>query len=387
MTQAIEAVVIALVLVFSFRRGVLLVASLLPPRSLPSGRALPGVTVIVPARNERVVAGRLLESLAGLCYPPGRLSFVLVCDGCTDETPELFRDWAATRRDARVVELPARGGKAAALNAGLRIAASELVVVLDADLVPDPQFLVHLVRPFEDDRVAATAAFLRPFNPDVNITSRYAAVTTWVHQLVTSAGTDRLGLNPPTLGASAYRRAALEQIGGFALVPTGEDVATSNALIRRGWRTRFVVDAIADNTVVAALGEYWRQHVRWTRSLLHVQADDVPSRASLLQRLESGASSFGSADRLVFAVAAMGAAISLVPRWVPVLYLAAPGLEVVVALHKAGVRRRAPHYLLATMLFFVMDIAGSATAVVLQTFRRPYSWHNPRSVPADAPAE
>lgn len=387
MRQTIEAIVIALVLVLSIRRGVLLAASLRASRPLAAVSEYPSVTVIVPARNEEAVAGRLLRALAALQYPPHRLSYVLVCDGCTDDTAVIFKAWCDDRADARVLELTIAGGKAAALNAGLRVAASEVVVVLDADLVPLSDFVQRIVRPFADHRVAAAAAFLRPCNADVNVTSRYAAVTSWVHQLVTSAGTDRLGLNPPTLGASAYRKAPLDEMGGFALVPSGEDVATSATLIRRGWRTRFVVDAVADNTVVSELGEYWQQHVRWTRGLFILQRDAVPSKARFLQRLESGASSLGSGDRLVFAVSAVGAMFALVPAWVPALYLAAPGLEVLAALHTAGVRRRIPSYLVATLLFFVADIAASAAAVLLHVMRRPHSWYSPRSTPAGTAAE
>jgi cellulose synthase/poly-beta-1,6-N-acetylglucosamine synthase-like glycosyltransferase len=90
MGLVIEAVVIAAVVALSLRRGVFLVAALLPPRPLPRSAALPAVTVLVPARNERAVAERLLEALARLNYPTDKLSFVLVCDGCADETPTVF---------------------------------------------------------------------------------------------------------------------------------------------------------------------------------------------------------------------------------------------------------------------------------------------------------
>ncbi|MDB4883974.1 MAG: hypothetical protein JWL95_2740, partial [Gemmatimonadetes bacterium] len=119
MRQLIEAIVIVAVAAFSLRRGAFLVAALLRPRPLPLRAARPTVTVLVPARNERAVANRLLASLARLEYPSGSLAFVLVCDGCADETPTLFRSWADARSDARVLELPSREGKAAALNAGL----------------------------------------------------------------------------------------------------------------------------------------------------------------------------------------------------------------------------------------------------------------------------
>lgn len=382
----VEAIVIAAIAALSIRRGVFLVAALLRARRLPPSLAAPAVTVLVPARNERTVAARLLPALERLDYPCDRLSFVLVCDGCTDDTPALFRAWAAGRSDARVLELSQRVGKAGALNAGLRLVDTELVVVLDADLEPLPDFLRELVRPFADARVGGAAAYLRPANADANVVARYAAVTTWVHQLVTSAGTDRVGLNPPTLGASAYRRSALLDIGGFPDAPVGEDVATSAALTRSGWRTRFVPSAVADNGLVSDVRQYWRQHVRWSRSVFRVHAGGRPSLASRAQRIEMGASSIGYADRLVFAVATVGALLGVFHVWTPLLYLVLPGLEVLSALLKAGIRFRLPWFLIATALFFAADLVASVAAVAIHAARRPYRWYSPRLERADGVA-
>jgi cellulose synthase/poly-beta-1,6-N-acetylglucosamine synthase-like glycosyltransferase len=381
-----EVVMIAAVVALSIRRAVFLVAALLRSRPLPQTGALPTVTVIVPARNEGTVAERLLGALAKLRYPTDKLSIVLVCDGCADATPTMFRAWANARSDTRVLELPLRVGKAAALNAGLRLAETEIVAVIDADLAPQPDFLHQLVRPFADNMVAGAAAFLKPANPDENIVTRYAAVTTWVHQLVTSAGTDRLGLNPPTLGAAAFRRTALAQSDGFPVVPAGVDVATSFLLTRAGWRIRFVAGAVADNIVVSSVTNYWRQHVRWSRAVFRVDTNQSPAPVSLPQRLEMSAASIGNGDRIAFAVALIATVAGALPLWVPLLYLTVPGLEVVAALLKAGVRSGVPRFLLATIVFFVADLAGSVAAVVIHVGRRPYRWHSPRWVPADGDA-
>jgi len=381
MSLVFETVVIAAVVILSFRRGAFLVAALLGPRSMPKARQLPSVTVLVPARNEADAAGRLLAGLERLEYPGGELSFVLVCDGCTDGTPALFHAWADGRSDARVVELPLGAGKPSALNAGLGETNADVVVVLDADLAPQPDFLLEVVRPFADERVVASAGYLRPANADHNIVTRYAAVTTWVHQLVTSAGTDRLGLNPPTLGAAAYRMSALRRIGGFPVVPIGEDVATSAALISRGGRTRFVATAVADNIVVSDVDGYLRQHVRWSRGVFGSWRPSVT--VPWAQRLESAVSTVGYGDRLVFAAAVAGAIAGVLPTWVPLLYLAMPALEIAAALFKAGVRRKVPAFLLATATVFGADVLGSVAAVVLHLGRRPSLWHSPRARPVD----
>lgn len=384
MSLVFEAAVIVAVVMLSFRRGAFLVAALLKSRSIPAARDLPSITVLVPAWNEAEAAERLLAGLARLDYPDEQLSFVLVCDGCTDNTPALFHAWANSRSDARVVELPQRAGKPSALNAGLAETHTDVVVVVDADLAPRPDFLLEVVRPFADARVVASAAYLRPANADSNIVTRYAAVTTWVHQLVTSAGTDRLGLNPPTLGAAAYRMSALRRIGGFPVVPIGEDVATSAALISRGGRTRFVATAVADNILVSDVRDYLRQHVRWSRGVFGSWRPSVT--VSWAQRLESAVSTIGYGDRLVFAAAVAGAMAGALPTWVPLMYLAIPGLEIVAALLKAGLRRKMPAFLLATAVVFAADVLGSLAAVALHLGRRPSLWHSPRTRPVDVNA-
>lgn len=383
MTSAFFVAVTAAVMLVSIRRAIFLVAALLRPRLFPTGAGLPAVTVLVPARNERAVASRLLGALARLEYPADQISFIFVCDGCSDGSALVFRSWADQHSNAQVLELAVHGGKAAALNAGLRLATGEIIVVVDADLEPLPTFLLELTRPFADDRVGAAAAFLRPRNADDNLLTRYAAITSWVHQRVTSVGTDRLGLNPPTLGAAAYRRTALESIDGFPLVPIGVDVATSTRIIHRGWRTRFVTTAVADNTVVSKARHYWRQHIRWSRGAWGVpRGDQPPLGSSRLQRLETVAATIGYGDRLVFAAAVGGTIAGALPAWVPMLYLAVPGLEIIAVLGGAGLGRRMPRFLFAGIVLFAFDLGASVAAVLAHLARRPYRWHNPRWLPA-----
>lgn len=384
LSDAFDWVLIAAIVVLSLRRFIILVASVFPPRCFSGPASLPVVAILVPARNERKVATRLLGALAKLRYPPEKLSFVLICDGCRDGTPELFHAWASQRTDAQVLELPQHMGKARALNAGFEQTKAEIIVTVDADLAPIDDFLIALVQPFADYGVGAAAAYLRPVNANENIVSRYTALTSWVHQLVTSAGISRMGLNPPTLGAAAFRTSALKQIGGWPPAPLGEDIAASTSLIRRGWKTRFVQEAIANNTVESEIAGYWWQHVRWARATFHTIArDKTRSAASWPQRLESFISSIGYGDRLIFVIAAAGALVGMLPRWLPVLYLAVPSMEIVLAAFKAGAVSKLPHFLLSCVLLFPVDLAASITAVFAQAMHRQYHWRSLRSTPID----
>ena len=380
---------------FALRRVVLLVAALLPRRGTgpPPVRA-PSVAVIVPARDEGVGTEAMLRAMESLEYPADSLSFVLVDDASRDATGERLADWTAGRPRARAISLSVHLGKSGALNAGIAAAEpSDLIAVCDADLRPRPDWLLRLAPCFAEDGVGAATGFLAPINADASRVARYAAVETWTHQLVTSAGKDRLDLNPPALGASAYRRAALEEIGGFRPGAPGEDVHATYALTRAGWRTRFVAEAVVDNAVVADMRGYWRQHIRWARNVFAVRssaetpaavcAGDVP----LARRVEQWAASAGYADRLAFMAALGLVAAGRLPRSVPAAYLGVVGGEVAVAVVKAGCGARLHAFVAAVATFFAVDVAASMAATAAHLAQRPRTWDATRRRSPAAPPD
>jgi cellulose synthase/poly-beta-1,6-N-acetylglucosamine synthase-like glycosyltransferase len=113
--------------------------------------ALPSVTLIIPVHNEQSRVGRKLANTAALIYPADRLQTLFVSDGSTDRTVEILR--AGMTGSMRLIELPARGGKAAALNAGLAQATNDILVFSDASIELEPESLQTLVRRFSDPRI------------------------------------------------------------------------------------------------------------------------------------------------------------------------------------------------------------------------------------------
>jgi len=91
------------------------------------------VSVIIPTLNEVPVLGRLLAALAAQTHPPAE---VIIADaGSTDGTGDL-----ALAAGATVVVGP-RAGPGAGRNDGARVATGDVLVFLDADTEPDPDFL------------------------------------------------------------------------------------------------------------------------------------------------------------------------------------------------------------------------------------------------------
>jgi cellulose synthase/poly-beta-1,6-N-acetylglucosamine synthase-like glycosyltransferase len=394
LSLAVSVVVSIPLACFATRRLIVAVAAVLSPRPLPAAGSTPSLAILVAARNEAATVGATLEALGAIDYPPERLRIVLVDDASSDGTGELLKTWAAERAAAQVIGLPEPLGKAQALNRAIAaVPQAELLGISDADQRPRPDCFRRIADVFADPDVGAVAGYLVPANAGVTPIAHYAGVEAWVHQLVTSAGKDRLDLNPPMLGgACAYRRSALAQVGGFRPGAHGEDVESTVALTRAGWRTRFVPDAVADNIVVHTWRDYWRQHIRWARSLFDAGRQQTgrvpgPNLAPLARRIELWVLSAGYADRVALVAAAILAGVGIISVWIPVAYLVTilPGL--LIGLVKARTGLRAPAYLAWTIAFFALDIGASLTAVLAHLRRAPRVWLRPeRPSPASESA-
>src|SRR5207249_504506 len=89
------------------------------------------LTIVIPAKNERKLLPRLLESLCRQDYPCLPVTTVLLADGgSTDGTAEIARNYAG-RLSIQVIPggLPSVGR-----NAGARRASTPYVLFIDADV-------------------------------------------------------------------------------------------------------------------------------------------------------------------------------------------------------------------------------------------------------------
>ena len=90
---------------------------------------LPSVCVVIPAYNSAATIVRALDSVAAQTYPPARV--LVVDDASTDGTDRAALAYARAKVD--VIRLKTNAGAAAARNAGIRNANTELIAFLDAD--------------------------------------------------------------------------------------------------------------------------------------------------------------------------------------------------------------------------------------------------------------
>ena len=240
-------------LLFAFaRRHVRLV------RGQPARELTPPVSVIVPAFNEAVGIERAVRSLAASDYPD--LEIVVVDDGSTDGTGDLVEKLGLPQ--VRLLRQP-NAGKPAALNRGIAETTREIVVMVDADTVFEPDTLRHLVQPFASAEIGAVSG-------NTKVGNRRGLLGRWQHiEYVMGFNLDRrlfdvLQCMPTVPGAvGAFRRRALADVGGVSGATLAEDTDLTLAIGRAGWRVVYAEDARAWTEAPASLRGLWRQRYRW----------------------------------------------------------------------------------------------------------------------------
>jgi cellulose synthase/poly-beta-1,6-N-acetylglucosamine synthase-like glycosyltransferase/peptidoglycan/xylan/chitin deacetylase (PgdA/CDA1 family) len=263
LTTLFSALLIAVAILAAARAAVALTLAVHHRRSARSSRGddayLPSLAVVVPAYNEAVVIERTVRSLAASDYPS--FEVVVVDDGSSDGTAQIVDGLGLER--VRVVQQE-NEGKSAALNTGLRVSTGEIVVMVDADTIFEPETLRRLVRPLADPTVGAVSG-------NTKVGNRRTLIGYWQHiEYVMGFNLDRrmydvLECIPTIPGAvGAFRRDALEEVGGVSGATLAEDTDLTLAIGRTGRHVVYVEDARAWTEAPATLGGLWRQRYRWS---------------------------------------------------------------------------------------------------------------------------
>ncbi len=245
------------------------VAAPQPPQ--PPRERLPAVTVQLPLYNERYVVRRLIDAVASLDYPRDRLE-IQVLDDSTDETTAIAQARAAFWRergvDIRVLHRPDRTGfKAGALAWGLQQARGELIAVFDADFCPRPDFLLQVVPHFlADPRLGMVQTRWSHLNADHSLITRAEAIALDGHFVVEQTARSRAGLLMHFNGSGGvWRRACIEESGGWQSDTVCEDLDLSYRAQLAGWRCRFLPEVDCPAELPPQILAFKQQQSRWAR--------------------------------------------------------------------------------------------------------------------------
>jgi cellulose synthase/poly-beta-1,6-N-acetylglucosamine synthase-like glycosyltransferase len=244
----------------------------------------PSVTVQLPLYNERYVARRLLDAVGALDYPSDRLE-IQVLDDSTDDTGAII-DETASRLRARgltVVHLHRRertGFKAGALAAGLKEARGEFVAVFDADAVPEADFLRKTIPHFSAARVAVVQTRLGHLNREFSLLTVAQALGIDGHFAVEQParfwGNLLLNFNGT---AGVWRKAAIEDAGGWTHDTLTEDLDLSYRAQLRGWRIVYRPDLVCPAELPVLITGFKSQQRRWAKGAIQTAFKLLPAVA------------------------------------------------------------------------------------------------------------
>ncbi|WP_189184709.1 glycosyltransferase [Streptomyces albiflavescens] len=237
------------------------------------------VSVLVPAYNEAKCIENTVRSLMASEHP---VEVIVIDDGSSDGTARIVESLRLP--NVRVVRQH-NAGKPAALNRGLANARYDIVVMMDGDTVFEPATVRELVQPFADPTVGAVAG-------NAKVGNRDSLIGAWQHiEYVMGFNLDRrmydiLRCMPTIPGAvGAFRRSALERVGGMSDDTLAEDTDITMALHRDGWRVVYAEKARAWTEAPESVQQLWSQRYRWSYGTMQAI---WKHRRALIERGPSG---------------------------------------------------------------------------------------------------
>jgi biofilm PGA synthesis N-glycosyltransferase PgaC len=235
---------------------------------------LPALSVLIAAYNEQDCIRDTLESFARQHYG-APVEIIVIDDGSGDQTRAIVEDYVRSaalppQMSVRLLAMPANGGKARALNAGLQQARHDYIVTVDADTLLFKDALAHIAsnQLSSPDNTAATAGTVLVRNSRKNLITRLQEWDYFIGIAVVKRVQSLLQGTLVAQGAfSIYRREVLEEVGGWAET-VGEDIVLTWAILERGYRVGYAENAFVFTNVPESYGAFYRQRKRWSRGLM-----------------------------------------------------------------------------------------------------------------------
>ena len=257
------------VLVFDVSRYTVSLLSVIIDTWLPRRRSVEyrgPVSVLLVGFNEADGLEPSIRSLEEQTHSD--LQIVVVDDGSTDDMAKRAQDLRRAGRIDVFIRAGIRGGKASALNLGFGRCRHPVVVTADIDTSFDRDAIERLVAPFGEPLVGATAGNLGVRNESACTLATLQSMQYLVSISLGRRFTSMMGWLLIVSGAfGAYRRAAVEAVGGWDVGP-GDDSNLTTKVRRSGWDVRFAHDAWALTDVPERVGALVRQQLRWNRSIV-----------------------------------------------------------------------------------------------------------------------
>lgn len=229
----------------------------------------PPVTILIAAYNE---ADSITSTLAGIFLQdyPSAIRVILIDDGSNDHTVKFVKALQLKHPNLELIEIGRNGGKASALNQGLRRCQTDIVITIDADSYIFKDGVRKLVGRYlsdpTDTRAVAGTILIR--NSRENWITK---AQEWDYYLGIATIKRVQSLFQGALVAqgafSLYDRKTLVELGGWPKM-VGEDIVLTWKILAAGHRVGHAENALAFTDCPNSLKKFIRQRQRWSRGLI-----------------------------------------------------------------------------------------------------------------------
>lgn len=209
-------------------------------------------SVIIPAYNAQTTLACCLSALRRQTLTPEEYEIIVVDDASSDGSAEVARAFGAT-----VITQTVRQGPAAARNAGAAHAQGDILLFLDADCEPAPDWCAEMLRPLTDPTVCGVYGAYRTCQTECIARFAQAEFEERYARLAQRKDIDFIATH-----AAAIRRDVFLAQGGFRPSMWGnEDVELAFRLSRSGYKLVFVPNAIVYHEHPSTLWSYLQTKV------------------------------------------------------------------------------------------------------------------------------
>lgn len=264
--------------------------------------------IIVPAHNEEIVIGPLLDNLMNLDYPRELYSVFVIADNCQDQTAVI-----AKKHGAIVYQRfnTAQRGKGYALEWFFTQLYDlpqkyDAVVIFDADNLVDQHFLRHM-----NNHLCSGAKIVQGYidakNPNDNWVTASFAIFFWVANRMLQLARHNLGLSTYLGGTGMTIYLDILREIGWGATSLTEDLEFSLKALLLGHKTTWAHEAVVYDEKPLTFKQAWRQRKRW--ALGHVELFRIYSLTFIKRTLQKKSLLYADATFVTFQpllVVAMG---------------------------------------------------------------------------------
>ena len=230
----------------------------------------PKVTIQLPMYNEMYVAERIIETAAEINYPRDKFQ-IQVLDDSTDETKDIIakkvEEIAAQGIDiVHIHRLDRTGYKAGALDSAMGQVSGEFIAIFDADFIPDKDFLLKTIPYFQNEKIGVVQTRWGHLNKNYSLLTELQAFGLNGHFAIEQGGRNAKGHYINFNGtAGVWRRACIEDAGGWEHDTITEDLDLSYRAQMNGWEFKYLENVISPAELPITMSALKSQQHRWMK--------------------------------------------------------------------------------------------------------------------------